>query len=1354
MRIKSTRVIFIVFFTVIFSVITKITLASDACMLFPVSLKEKVNNSSLIIEGKVIASNSYWNKTHTLINTVNQVQIFKIFKGRSVFHTVNIITEGGRVGLEIMEYTSTLTLQAGDEGIFFCETAPLTSFNIPVISDLPTYKVYSSIQGFIQYNPDNLSASEPFNTYTDIVNTLYPEIVSATGTGFRIVTANPLFTPPKQTPKSGGNIINAVPTITSFSPSTITAGTRSILTINGTNFGAARGTGFVEFANGNDGGASFVKPKVNDYRVWNNNQIQVWVPDNSLSNGPAAGTGVIKVTNSDPSTVTSASTLTITYSVINVEFNSTGQYTEDRNGNGLGGYTFQFESSIFALNAPAVAAFTRTMNNWICNTNINWRIGANTAINSASNDGTNVVRFDIGTELPAGVLGRAGSNYSGCFGGGGDTVWSTVDIDVTFNDNPGGLTWQYGPAAPTSSNFDFESVSVHELGHAHHLGHIILSTAVMHYSITNGQSKRVLNATNDIAAGNFVMTKSTAAHGCKPSVMTALTPAASVSITANPGNSICSGTNVTFTATPVNGGDAPAYQWKKNGVNVGTNSTTYTNNALLNNDQITCVMTSNISCATGNPATSNIITMTVNSSVAASVSIAASPAGAICSGTNVTFTATPTNPGTTPVYQWKKGGVNVGTNSTTYSDNTLATGNQITCVMTSNAACVTGSPATSNIITMTVNPNVAASVSIAASPTGAICPGTNVAFTATPTNPGTTPVYQWKKGGVNVGTNSTTYSDNTLATGNQITCVMTSNAACVTGNPATSNIITMTVNPNVAASVSIAASPAGAICSGTNVTFTATPTNPGTTPVYQWKKGGVNVGTNSTTYSDNTLATGNQITCVMTSNAACVTGSPATSNIITMTVNPNVAASVSIAASPAGAICSGTNVTFTATPTNPGTTPVYQWKKGGVNVGTNSTTYSDNALATGNQITCVMTSNATCVTGSPATSNIITMTVNPNLTASVSIAASPAGAICPGTNVTFTATPTNPGTTPVYQWKKGGVNVGTNSTTYSDNSLATGNQITCVMTSNAVCVTGSPATSNIVTMTVNPLPVINNFTPSSGTVGSTVTINGSGFVNVSSVKFNGTSASFTVNSSIQITATVPSGATLGTISVITACGTATSGAAFTVIPSGVTLTVKLFIEGYYNAGGLMNNGGLGGSLFVNAISPNAVDVDTVFISAMDAVSHVLVSRQSGILKTNGNVIVTFNAPVVAGTSYFIRVQHRNALETWSALPVVFAANTSYDFTTAQNKAFGNTQVQTSDINVWAFYSGDISSSISGLGVQDGIMESQDYGDMENAVYSTLTGYKIQDITGDGVVESADYGIMESNVYFTVVVMHP
>src|SRR5207249_9291059 len=77
-------------------------------------------------------------------------------------------------------------------------------------------------------------------------------------------------------------------------------------------------------------------------------------------------------------------------------------------------------------------------------------------------------------------------------------------------------------------------------------------------------------------------------------------------------NTICAGTSVTFTATPTNGGSTPAYQWKLNGNNVGTNSTTYTNTTLANNDVVTCVLTSNANCATGSPATSNAITMTVN----------------------------------------------------------------------------------------------------------------------------------------------------------------------------------------------------------------------------------------------------------------------------------------------------------------------------------------------------------------------------------------------------------------------------------------------------------------------------------------------------------------------------------------------------------------------------------------------------------------------------------------------------------------------------------------------------------------------------------------------------------------------
>jgi len=77
-------------------------------------------------------------------------------------------------------------------------------------------------------------------------------------------------------------------------------------------------------------------------------------------------------------------------------------------------------------------------------------------------------------------------------------------------------------------------------------------------------------------------------------------------------------------------------------------------------------------------------------------------------------------------------------------------------------------------------------------------------------------------------------------------------------------------------------------------------------------------------------------------------------------------------------------------------------------------------------------------------------------------------------------------------------------------------------------------------------PFINSFTPTSGLPGTSVTITGSNFNGVSSVKFNGMPALFTVNSSTQITATVPGGATTGKISVMTACGTNTSATDFIV----------------------------------------------------------------------------------------------------------------------------------------------------------------------------------------------------------------
>jgi subtilisin-like proprotein convertase family protein len=80
-------------------------------------------------------------------------------------------------------------------------------------------------------------------------------------------------------------------------------------------------------------------------------------------------------------------------------------------------------------------------------------------------------------------------------------------------------------------------------------------------------------------------------------------------------------------------------------------------------------------------------------------------------------------------------------------------------------------------------------------------------------------------------------------------------------------------------------------------------------------------------------------------------------------------------------------------------------------------------------------------------------------------------------------------------------------------------------------------------------PTITSFAPSTAPPGSLVVITGTNFTGVTGVTFGGTpAAGFTVNSATQITATVPTGATTGPISVATTNGSADSLTSFQVSP--------------------------------------------------------------------------------------------------------------------------------------------------------------------------------------------------------------
>jgi hypothetical protein len=427
---------------------------------------------------------------------------------------------------------------------------------------------------------------------------------------------------------------------------------------------------------------------------------------------------------------------------------------------------------------------------------------------------------------------------------------------------------------------------------------------------------------------------------------------------------VCAGSAVSFNATPVNGGLGESFQWKVNGLNAGTNSTSYTYTP-VQGDVVTCTLTSVNPCALVAVVTSNPVSITVNPNVVVNVSITES-ANTICLGTAVTYTATPVNGGTTPVYEWKINGANAGENNPVFTC-IPANGDIVTCTVTSSLTCTTGNQVVSNAVVMVILPVPVVSVSITASTNG-VCAGTVVDYTATPVNGGSNPVIQWKVNGLNVGTNNSTYSYSPL-NGDIITCSLTSSESCAPVS-VVSNSITAIVNQMLAVGINIIES-SNDVCEGTPVTFTAVPTNGGTSPYYQWMLNGNNTGSNSMYYSY-TPSNGDVVACELTSSILCSLNSTAVSNTVVMTTVPAPLVSVTINASKT-IICSGSEVTYTAEPVNGGTAPVFTWLVNGIYAGSNSITF-DYTPQNSDMIYCELTSSESCAP-SVVVSNTITATV-------------------------------------------------------------------------------------------------------------------------------------------------------------------------------------------------------------------------------------------------------------------------------------------------------------------------------------------------------------------------------------------
>jgi hypothetical protein len=496
--------------------------AHAQCLLQHIPLPARIAQSQVVIEGQVIGSYAFVSAHDGHIYTANQVMVSKVLKGKPSLNQgkYTIITQGGTVGDRMERVYPSLQLHAGQSGVFMLGKPLEFEVSYSTRTKGPGHVMgapgSSGPSSYIAYNPPSLMAVDVFETFANRYKLLDELAVMAEG---KWVKMGDLNLPIESSHKKAG--------ITGFSPTTIAAGNGNMLTIEGSGFGTDYGA--VGFANADNGGQTTLQFTDSIFIVsWTDTKIEVYVPRQ-------AGSGNIQVVTSSNTTYTSPSSLTVSYARLEVDANGPTTNPGHRryatnleNDNGTGGYTWKFHGN-FLKERGAVLAIMRAMQTWRCSTGLHFDVDTTNAtyVDKADRDGVHTIMWQNPNQtISTGALAVTFSQWSGCYNATTkDWHWFLNDVDMVFDDAlSSGRTWNYGPANPTSNQYDMESVALHELGHAHQLGHIINPNGVMHYSIKNGEHKRNLSSDSDIPAGKDVMNTSTTSTGCSGvSAMTKIT---------------------------------------------------------------------------------------------------------------------------------------------------------------------------------------------------------------------------------------------------------------------------------------------------------------------------------------------------------------------------------------------------------------------------------------------------------------------------------------------------------------------------------------------------------------------------------------------------------------------------------------------------------------------------------------------------------------------------------------------------------------------------------------------------------------------------------------------------------------
>lgn len=524
-----------------------------------------------------------------------------------------------------------------------------------------------------------------------------------------------------------------------------------------------------------------------------------------------------------------------------------------------------------------------------------------------------------------------------------DWWWAIDNVSITGTvANPGYLySWTAEPAAtaglPAGSEIPSET-----------------NIAVLAYpSVTTTYTASATNGSGCTATANAVIT-----------VNPVLPVSISISASNNPA---CDGSPVTFTATPVNGGENPVFQWKINGSNVGSNSPEYTSSSLSTGDLVSCELTSDVSCPTNNPAISNIIDMVINPATPVNVSIVASE-NSVCSGSPVTLTATASS-SIAPVVILYEGFNNPSNDWTTINNSTGGTPANAAWTLRPDgyASAYSGvMHSNDNSQFYFTDSDAQGSGSVAATILQSPAIST-IGFNALTLN-----FYQYFRIYASGETASVEVSTNGTNWDNVETFVSNSGASQSFANVSV-NLDAYVGNATLYIRFKYDAN-WGYYWGLDNVTLTGTPST--TTFQYSWigdpsATAGLPEGSDIPSISNASIVVNPSLTTSYTATALALNGCTGAENI-SVSVVAGLPLSVNIATSD-NPFCQGSSVTFSATTANAGTNPTYQWKVNGTDTGPNNAVFVYASPADGESVSCVVTANNGCPSGNPATSNTIVL---------------------------------------------------------------------------------------------------------------------------------------------------------------------------------------------------------------------------------------------------------------------------------------------------------------------------------------------------------------------------------------------